>query len=421
MRSSHPTTQAKALDINLNPMIYGTFAEIGAGQETARFFFQAGKASLTIAKTMSAYDMTFSDEIYGREPNGRYVCESRLVKMLDKEYSLLLKRLSVKRGSQTTFFSFANTVATGAGRKKVSNGWIGIRFQLKPGAEYNEILMHVRMLSRRRLLQQEALGVLGVNLVWAAFNLTDKETEFIPALTENLTPEQVTVDMIRFRGPDIAHLNVHLMNLELVKREFSEAVLFGPSDQILDVSDFVFDKPLVIERGNFRPLTKFHFELLACGMDTFSRQFASELQPTALFELTMHAHQNDGPINEQEFLERVRALNACGHYVLVSNVFLFFRLKSYLRRSTKRPMVMLIGAVLLSKIFDEKYYQDLDGSILEGLGKLMDANTRVYVYSNKHEGKVYSLSSFEPPTHLLHIFQHFVKNGFLVEMGEIKS
>src|SRR6185312_6389464 len=245
------TPLAKAFEVNANPAIYGTFAEIGAGQEVARFFFQAGQASQTIAKTISAYDMIYSDEIYGKESNGRYVCESRLLKMLDKEYSLLHRRLDQARGQKTTFFAFANTVATGDQKKKFSHGWLGVRFQAKPLGPHNDIVLHVRLLDKYRLQQQEALGILGVNAVHTAFHAISNASDIIDGLTEGLREGQVSVDFIRLTGPDVAHINNHLLNLELVRRGLSEAILFGPDQKILNVSDELFQKNVLIQRGSY--------------------------------------------------------------------------------------------------------------------------------------------------------------------------
>ena len=247
------TTTGKALRVNLDMNIYGAFAEIGAGQEVARHFFQAGRASQTIAKTISAYDMIYSDEIYGKEKNGRYVVESRLNRMLEKECSLLIRRLNEHRGSKTTFFAYANTVATGSAESPKCHGWMGVRFQKKPGAEPNDIILHVRMMDQRRLQQQEALGMLGVNLVYSAFYHSEDPTDFMNFLVDGLKQGQIVIDVIKFSGPAFKHFNNQKMNLELVKRGLAEAVLFGPqtgvgSDAVLNIADTIWGKALLIQR-----------------------------------------------------------------------------------------------------------------------------------------------------------------------------
>ncbi|MGZ3786286.1 MAG: hypothetical protein ACXWR0_17600, partial [Bdellovibrio sp.] len=264
---SSETITGKALRINKDASRYGVFAEIGAGQEVARHFFQAGKASQTIAKTISAYDMIVSDDIYGKEESGRYVCESRLKKMLSHEYNLLIDRLAPSRGDKSCFFTFANTVATASyGTLKQSHGWMGVRFQTKSGGDFNDIVLHVRMLDRHRLQQQEALGVLGVNLLSCAFYHLDKPDEFITYLADGLKEEQIVIDVIKFEGQDLQHFDYRLMNLELVRRGLAEAILFSPNNEILNISDAVYGQSLLIQRGTFRPVTITHLDVLQKGL-----------------------------------------------------------------------------------------------------------------------------------------------------------
>jgi len=420
VENNHSSTLGKALEINQNPMVYGTFAEIGAGQEVARYFFNAGKASQTIAKTISAYDMIYSDEIYGKEANGRYVCESRLLKMLEKEFSLLQRRLSQARGAQTTFFAFANTVATGDQGKR-PHGWMGIRFQTKPNGAVNDIVVHCRMTDRYRLLQQEAMGILGVNLVSAAFTKFKDISSFIAHLTEDIKDGQVVIDMIRATGPDVTFLNTHLLNLELVRRGLAEAVLFSPDGDIVTVADTVYDRPIIVERGSFRPVTNSHLDLLSRGKDSFKTAFPKAKAPLTMFEVTMNQLQVQGRFDEGDFLDRVRALVSTGNHVLVSNFLRFFTLKRYLRQYTKEPIAMIIGANLLDKLFDEKFYETLDGGILEGLGKLLDSSTRIFVYPNKTENSCMTAKTFAPSTALQSIYKYFVERNWVVDMADCEE
>ncbi len=431
------STLAKALEINADPKIYGTFAEIGAGQEVARFFFQAGRASQTIAKTISAYDMVFSDEIYGKESSGRYVCESRLLKMLDKEYKLLRRRLTEERGDRTQFFAFANTVSTGSQgekmtRQKMTHGWMGIRFQHQPGSEPNDIILHVRLLDKYRLQQQEVLGILGVNLVATAFGKIEQHAQLVESLQANIKEGKLAVDMIRVSGPFLQKINNHLLNLELVKRNLTEAVLFGPDQSILNISDAFFDQSFVIQRGQFRPVTLSHLDLVEKGVRQFKKEFPGTKPPKILFEITMHNLQESGKasgkesgkesekkeINEKDFLDRVRTLGSLGHYTLVSHFFLFFRLKRFLRQFTAQPMALILGAIHLEKVFDETHYQDLEGGILEGLGKLLDEKTHLYIYPSKDEKSCQTSKTFFPKAQLLKLYQYFTENRFLVDMAE---
>lgn len=415
-------TVSKALKINKDSTRYGVFAEIGAGQEVARHFFQAGKASQTIAKTISAYDMVVSDDIYGREPNGRYVCESRLSKMLGHEFDLLVDRLAKPRGPQSRFFAFANTVATASsGGSKQSHGWLGVRFQAEPGGPSNDIILHVRMLDRYRLQQQEALGVLGVNLLDCAFYHLDKPENFMPHLVENLKEGQIVIDVIRFSGPDVAHFDNRLMNLELVRRGMAEAILFSPKNEILNISDAVYGKSLLIQRGTFRPVTTTHLDVLQKGLlqikaDSLKSE-GKELEILPMLELTMHNLQTDGHINEKDFLARVETLTSLGHHVLISNFFLFYGLKRFLRRYNPHFMALVVGAGHLNKLFTEDHYKNLEGGLLEGLGKLLEQKTKLYIYPDKTSQLCLTTKSFFPSPNLRHIYSYFIENQQIVDIS----
>lgn len=412
------TTLGRALEINLNPQIYGTFAEIGAGQEVARYFFQAGKASQTIAKTISAYDMIYSDEIYGKETSGRYVCESRLEKMLDKEFKLLHKRLDPTRGSSSCFFAFANTVATGDNTKRHTHGWMGVRFQTHPGGEANEIVMHVRLMDRIRLQQQETLGVLGVNLVYTAFTNLHNTEELLSSLVDNIKESQVVIDLIRFTGPDLKHINNHLMNLELVRRGLADAVMFGPDQSIKTISDELYQKSVIIQRGTFRPVTKTHVDVLEKGIEQFRKDFPDDSKKTVvMFELTMQNLMQDGHLQEKDFLDRVTSLCSLGHNVLVSNFFLFYRLKRFIHSYTQKPLILIMAASHLDRLFDEQHYADLEGGVLEGLSKLLDSHTHLYVYPHKTENSCMTTKTFFPDPKMLPIYQYFLQQKSIQDIS----
>lgn len=419
---SEANTLSKARQINQDTSRYGVFAEIGAGQEVARHFFQAGKASQTIAKTISAYDMIVSDDIYGREKSGRYVCESRLEKMLSHEYELLIDRLSGPRGATSRFFSFANTVATASsGSNKQSHGWIGVRFQCEPGAPYNDIVLHIRMLDRHRLQQQEALGILGVNLLYSAFYHLDKPEDFIPCLTDGLKDEQIVIDVIKFTGPAVAHFDARLMNLELVRRGLAEAILFSPKNEILNISDAIYGKSLLIQRGTFRPVTVTHLDVLHKGLkqmkDDVQRTEGKDLEILPIMELTMHNLTSDGYVNEKDFLARVETLTSQGLHVLISNFFLFYGLKRFVRRYNPHFMALVVGASHLNKLFTEEHYRDLEGGLLEGLGKLLEKKTKLYIYPHKTPQLCLTSKSFFPPPHLRHIYSYFIENQQIVDIS----
>lgn len=412
------TTAAKALRINLDAERYGAFAEIGAGQEVARHFFVAGKASQTIAKSMSAYDMTYSDEIYGREKNGRYVCESRVQKMLEKEYSLLLRRLDEQRGAKTCFFAYANTVATGTPESPRCHGWMGVRFQTKPRGPFNDVILHVRMMDRHRLQQQDALGVLGVNLIDAAFYNLKKPEDFLDVLTENIKEGQIIIDVLKFSGPDVAHFDNRRISLELVRRGLAEAVLFSPDKEILHISDAVYGKGLLIQRGEYQPVTVTHVDVLKKGIKQLQAEMPkgekkSETLP--LMEIVMPREMKAKDLAEIE--SRLNVLASCGLHALVSNFTLFYQLKRFFRKNTQLPMAIVLGASKLERLFNEKHYQDLEGGLLEGLGKLFDEQTKIYVYPHKTDKECLTSKSFRPKGSVAGIYDLFQSKGQIVDIA----
>jgi len=407
----------KALQVNLDDSIYGTFAEIGAGQEVARHFFQAGRASHTIAKTISAYDMTFSDEIYGKED--RYVCEARLLKMLDHEYGLLQERLSPQRGTATRFFAFADTVAT-AGSDDVgkSHGWMGIRFQMKPGGPPNEIILHMKLWDRFRLPQQEALGILGVNLIHMAFFPPEKPEERITQLIDSLSTKRVEVNMIRFSGPDVQHLNNRLLSLELVKQHLTDAVLFAPNGSVLHAADALFRQPILVQRGTYRPVTNSNVAILDKVLAQFAKHpLVGGAKPRVLFEITINnLSGSSGAIDDEDFLHRVDTLAAMGHEVLLSSFQLFYQMKMFLRLCSSEALGIVVGASLLPKMFHEEYYKSLPGGILEGMSRLFDDKTRIFVFPDKNDKVCKTASTYNPDAKLQYLYKHLLSNHWIEDV-----
>lgn len=407
----------KALQINLDESIYGTFAEIGAGQEVARHFFQAGRASQTIAKTISAYDMTFSDHIYGKE--SRYVCESRLGKMLDHEFSLLLERLG-DRADRTRFFAFADTVATAQTEdiSSRSHGWMGIRFQSRPGGPANSIVLHVKLWDRFRLQQQDALGILGVNLIHMAFNPPERPEERITYLLDSLNTKRIEVNMIRFSGPDLQHLDNRLLSLELVKQGLTEAVLFGPKSEILHAGDELFRQPVLVQRGTFRPITTANLEITEKVLAQFAKHSLVEgKKPRVLYEITMNSlvSADGGLVDHEDFLHRVDTLSAVGQEVLISNFALFYQMRSFLRLCTDQAIGIVVGASLLPKMFDEKFYAQLPGGILEGMSRLFDQKTRVFVFPTKDDKTCETAKTFSPGPKLDPLYRYLFQNQWITD------
>lgn len=374
------TTNRKALTINLDPEKYGTFAEIGAGQEVVRNFFQAGGAAGTVAKSISAYDMKFSDAIYGKSP--RYVSRERLDTMLDHEYALLKERLWDARSENTAFFVYANTVA--ARNYKGTNechGWMGIRYQSKPQSEPNDIVIHVRMWDKENILQQQALGVIGVNLIYGAFYFKDDPKQLIKSLIDQLGIDRIEVDMIKFAGPDFRDVNNRLISLELVRLGLTNAVLFSADGDVIQPSEVLHNKAILVERGSFRPVTLVNMDMLRCACAQFAQEpNVKGKDVVVLMEITMHNLLSSGELDPEDFLARVDTLSALGNNVLISNYSEYFRLSAYFRRYTKEMIGLAMGVNTLLELFKEKYYENLAGGILESFGRLFRNSVKLYVY-----------------------------------------
>ncbi len=413
------TTNRKALVINLDASRYGTFAEIGAGQEVARHFFQAGGASGTIAKTMSAYDMEFSDAIYGR--SRRYVSEARLRTMLDHEYALLEDRLAPARGATTRFFVFADTVAARAYRgDNECHGWLGVRFQIDPGGPACDILAHVRLWDRENLQQQVAIGMLGVNLLYGAFFLHQEPDKLIRSLIDNLSTDRIEIDVIRFEGPELAHADNRLLALELVQGGLTDAILYSPEGAALQPSEAFYKKAVLVQRGSFHPVTRVNVDMIECARRRFLEEPAvAGRNILPLFELSMSKLQAANTIDPRDFLDRVDSLAAAGMHVLVSNDLPYFRLTAYFRRYTPEMIGYTMGARAMMALFDEKHFEYLDGGILEAFGRLFKSNVRLYVYPRLQPspgggpGELIDGSRLPVSENLIHLRAHLLGNGLI--------
>ncbi len=374
------TTGQKALTINLDMPKYGTFAEIGAGQEVAREFFQAGGASGTIAKSISAYDMVFSDAIYGKAP--RYVSRERLKLMLDHEYQLLIDRLSGTRGDRTNFFVFADTVATSNFKgTNEAHGWLGLRFQTEPKGEPSEIVLHVRMWDKEAVLQQQALGIVGVNFIYGALYYREDLGKLIESLRDNLGTDRIEIDMLRFSGPAFANVDNRLMSLYLVKFGLTNAVMFGQKGEVLQPSEVLHKKAILVERGSFRPVTMVNVDMLNCATAQFVQEpLVKGKEIVVLMEITMNNLLAAGALDAHDFLSRVDLLADIGFTVLISNYSEYYRLTSYFRRYTKEMIGVAMGINNLLEIFNEKYYENLEGGILESFGRLFRNSVKLYIY-----------------------------------------
>lgn len=414
------TTKEKALRINLDHGIYGSFAEIGAGQEIAANFFKAGGASGTVAKTMSAYDMSFSDAIYGKCK--RYVCEDRLGTMLEREYKLLNLRLP-KRKATTKFFAMADTVETlNYQRTNRGHGWLGLRFQLHPETEPNDCIVHVVMHDVDGVEQQQALGVVGVNLLYGChYHYNDPEL-LINSLVDNLIPGRIEIDMFRISGPDFKGIDNRLLALKLVKSGLTSATMFGPQGNVLQPSEVLYKKDVLVLRGRFRPVTKVNMDMLTKGLEQFLHEpEVSKDDTIVISELTLNALNAEGKIDEKDFLDRVDILCSLGQTVMISTFREYYKLVHYFARITKTKRVgIIIGALTMHKLFDNKYYNDLKGNILESFGILFGNNVKMYVYPankpNTHE--LLTSKNFKVPQELGYLYKHLQANN---KIGDIEN
>ena len=393
-------THQKALQINLDPGKYGVFAEIGAGQEVARWFFRVGGASGTIAKSISAYDMVVSDAIYGH--NERYVSKARLLAMLEREYMLIVERLAVQRGATTKFFVFADTVtAKSYSRREETHGWMGIRFQTEPNGPSSDIVLHVRMWDKENVLQQQALGIVGVNLIYGACYYHKDPRKLIESLLDNLTVDRIEVDMLKFSGPAFADVDNRLMSLQLVNCGLTNAVMFGPKGDVLQPSEVLYKKAILVERGSFRPVTHVNVDMLNCATAQFIQEPAVKGKDVVvLMEITMNNLLAAGELDARDFLARVDILGDIGFTVLISNYPEYYRLSSYFRRYTKEMIGVAMGINNLIEIFNEKYYENLEGGILESFGRLFRHSVKLYIYPMRKDAfeRYLAAASGEVPT-----------------------
>ena len=376
------SAKQKALRINLNPDLYGTFAEIGAGQEVVRHFFRAGGASGTIAKTISAYDKDFSDAIYGKEAKGRYVCEARIDKMLDHEYNLIEERITREDHPTKQYFAFADTVATINYHKTIQgHGWFGIRFQTSAESEPSEIILHARFHEQDALLQQQTAGMLGVNLIYGAFYFYKRPKEALQSLYDNLDRDQLEIDMVQMNGPAFADVDNRLLSLQLVKQGMTDAVIFSPDGRNRQAADVLYKKNILAIRGSFRPVTKVNIDMIAKGLQQFREEArVEEDNIQVLFKITLNNLSAEGDIDEQDFLDRADVLCSIGQTVLISNYQKYFKLVEFFSQHTKKRMGIIMGANTLSMVFDEKYYRNLNGGILEAFGILFSRDLKMYLY-----------------------------------------
>ena len=425
MAEAELNTTQKVQALNFDRNKYGTFAEIGAGQEVARWFFQAGGAAGTVAKSMSAYDMAVSDAIYGNAE--RYVSQDRLLHMLDHEYDLLNERLLADRGSETRFFVYANTVTVRSfSHQQDGQGWMGMRFQGSPMALPNDIIMHVRLLDEENLKQQEAVGIIGVNLVYGAMEYPDDPYRILEELLDGLESWRAEVGMLRFSGPDFETVDNRIIALKLVQKGHAKATLFNTDGEVVHPAEVLYHKPTIVERGSFRPVIHTTLHMLQSGMDQFMRERNVDGDDvTVLFEMTLQNLTDSGVIDHRDFLDRVDILGTVGeqlgedYHVMVSNYAEYYRLAAYLFRFTKEPIGVVMGIPILQELFEEKYYAELEGGILEAFGRMFKNDLRLYVYpSQGPDGSVLNVKNLRVQEHQQGLYAYLVENGFIRQIND---
>lgn len=412
------STVEKALQVNLDPRRYGTFAEIGAGQEVVRWFFLAGGAAGTISKSISAYDMQVSDAIYGQCE--RYVCRARLESMLKYEQDLNMERLQEHRGDTTAFFSFADTVsARNFHGTNECHGWLGFRFQAHPRDESSQILIHVRMLDKTNARQQDALGIVGVNLIYGACKLHHSPEQLIESLLDNLSTSRIEIDMIEFSGIEFRSVDNRLMSLKLVQLGLTNAAMFGAEGKVLQPSEVLRKKAVLVERGSFRPVCNANIDIMRSASERFCEEPDVDPDRTLqIMEITMKNLMAGGRIDTRDFLARADMLVASGMTVLISNYFEYYRLAAYLRRYTKAKVGITMGIGSLRELFDEKYYTELDGGILESFGRLFKNDIKLYIYplKEKDSGELTTIENLEIAGDLKHLFDYLIAHGNIEQL-----
>src|SRR5215470_751267 len=431
-------THQKALALNLDPSKFGSFAEIGAGQEVARWFLAVGAASGTVAKTISAYDKEVSDDLYG--PGVRYVSKERLEAMLDSEWSQLLKQLAKTRGPQTRFFSFVDTVSARnyAGTNE-PHGWVGIRFQLQPGGKPNDILLHINMRDPSNLLQQEAIGILGVNLIYAAFHQMQTQDSFLQGLAEGLE-HRIEIDFADVLGPDFESLDRRALLVLLVRLGLAEAICFPAHGSPVPPSEVLYKKAVILAPGYFEHVDEthaaIHERLLNSAIQQFREEFPdAKSAPGGFYCIPAKPLVfRQGSPELHDLLARVDALRERGGSILVFREPELYTLTAFVNRYTKEPVRFVIGLSLVIRAFAYRYSK-LDGGFLDALSRLFAQNVRIYAYpmtSKDLQESIESLSAKDwewtetngwvsadqlrarPP--LGHLYNYALSSNFLVSM-----
>jgi hypothetical protein len=377
---------AKALSINLEASCYGTFAEIGAGQEVARWFLSAGAASGTVAQAISAYDKTVSDDTYGA--GTRYVSKERLLAMLDHEYQLLLARLAKDRGAHTRFFVFADTIATRNYQgTNEQHGWLGVRFQAEQDGQPNQILLHINLGDPTAQLQQQAIGTLGVNLIYAAYHQRSSPADFLAGLFDDLSIERLEIDVLELSGPVFAGADSRLWCLDLLRTGMCHALVFnsnGDSNgdskaQVVEGATPLHKRPLIVQRtlrGHPGPSADEAFQV--ARQNFLAEEISFDREPLAVIEVnTQHL---DGPAasDNAELLVLIEQLAPLGT-VVVTDYAEAYQILNHFRRYTAAPIRVIIWISMFVQLMEERLYPALPGAVLESFGRFLATDVTIYV------------------------------------------
>jgi len=419
-------TKRKALKINLNAEVYGTFAEIGAGQEVARNFFEAGAASGTIAKTMSAYDMAFSDAIYGVEESGRYVSRNRLTKMLKHEFQLLTERLHGKKYNAKKFFAFADTVTTlNFSKANDPHGWLGIRVQHEVGSPTNDIIIHVRLLDSDTRLQSKVLGILGVNLVFAAYYYADDQQTMIESLVDNLSIGSVEIDLVKVSGPVFENANSRLLNLYLIAKGFAKAAIFKPNGKAAQIKDYLYKKNIIILRTKYRQKSLPNFDLFNLAVEQFKKNTSAKEDDTVvLIEVLMgNVLEENLDLTSEDlkyFADRAELLCSTGNNIMVSNFRRNNHLAEFIKTFRPKNVGIATNVSNLRNIFNSENYnkEHYTNELLSYISGMFSKNVKLYAYPylNKKNNEIVTTKNLGVSPEAKPLYDFLIQNHYIIDI-----
>ena len=409
----------KALIINIDTSLYGSFAEIGGGQEVARHFFQAGGTSGTIAKTISAYDKRFSDSFYNNNKQGRHVSEGRLIKMLDYEYKELTSLLSNDL-DETTFFTLANTMEVlNYSKTNKSHGWMGVKYQLTPNSEPNLVIIHIKLLENDALMQQTTIGFLGVNLLYACKFYHNSPNTFLKSLTDNVSVDRFRITMMRMSGPDLDYVDNKLLAVQLVKNKMTRSIMFDKQGNVQQPSDMLYKKNVLAFRGSFMPVTYIAKDILNKSMALFALDEDYEHDNTLSFcELTINNILSKGEIDEQDFLNRVDMLVSIGQNVMISDLPEYYKLVEFFSQFKMNKLRIVMGIPTFERVLNKKYYKELKGGILEAVGKMFPSNMKLYIYPTRKAGNpdIITSEDIDMDDDVRMLFDYLKENRYILDI-----